>query len=144
MPSGSGDDQAALRQRALRQAIEPVAAELRLIDVVHFIAFIHAEQFGNVRDLVQSSIELFFLPDTLSYGGGADVEIDWSTSPRVILDMEFRHRGVWIVFKLHLRGKDAAVDIEHLSFAGPSESASLDTARMIEAIAAARLPLRSH
>lgn len=52
----------------MREAIEAVAAELRLSDVVDWILYIHGGQFANIQDLGNSSVELFFKPDALSYG----------------------------------------------------------------------------
>jgi hypothetical protein len=58
---GPRDDQVELPANALGTAFEPVAAELRLVDVADFIAYIHAEKFANIQDIVNSSVELFFL-----------------------------------------------------------------------------------
>jgi hypothetical protein len=42
---GQRDDQGELPANALGTAFEPVAAELRLVDVGDFITYIHAEKF---------------------------------------------------------------------------------------------------
>jgi hypothetical protein len=84
-----------LLANALRAVLEPVAAELRLIDAGDFIAFIHDEKFANIQDIVNSSVELFFKRGALSFGWGAEYELDWNGSPAIILDMEFRRASVW-------------------------------------------------
>jgi len=56
---GQRDDQDELPANALGAAFEPVA-ELRLVDVADFLAYIHAEKFANIQDIVNSSVELFF------------------------------------------------------------------------------------
>jgi hypothetical protein len=100
---GRRDDHVERLANALGAAFESVAAELRLIDVGDFIAFIHDEKFANIQDIVDSSVELFFKPGTVSFGWGAQFELDWNSSPVISLDMEFRHGSVWLVFKLILR-----------------------------------------
>jgi hypothetical protein len=133
------DDRAAQLARTLAMAVEPVAAELRLVDVADFIAYIHDEEFANIQDIVNSSVELFFKPGTLSFGWGAEVEVDWDRAPVVALDMEFRHRSVWIVFKVILRALQTDVIVQHVSLAksaaGPKDNLKLLT----ETIADARL-----
>jgi len=73
---GQSDGQVELPANALGTAFEPVANELRLIDVADFVAYIHAEKFANIQDIVNSSVELFFKPGTLSFGWGAEFELD--------------------------------------------------------------------
>jgi hypothetical protein len=136
---GQRRDHVELRAKDLSVGLEAVAAELRLVDVADFIAYIHGEKFANIQDLVNSSVELFFKPDTLSYGWGADFELDWHSLPVVILDMEFHHRSVWLVFKLILRALHTNVSIEYLSLGKSSDGADLDMARLVATIADARL-----
>lgn len=144
MSPGPHPDQVALRERALLEALSPVAAELRLIDVANFIADIQGEKFANIKDIVHSSIELFFKPETLFYGGGAECEVDWDRAPTIILDMEFRHRSIWVVFKLIIGGSETRGVIEHASFGAAAANAQQETQRLLEAIAEARTPMRGH
>jgi hypothetical protein len=137
MVLGQRDDHVELLANALGAAFEPLAAELRLVDAGDFIAFIHEEKFANLQDIVNSSVELFFKPGTVSFGWGADFKLDWNSSPVITLDMEFRHGSVWLVFKLILRALQTDVKIEYFS---PNNRQ--DTARLIEAIADARLNSR--
>jgi hypothetical protein len=130
------------RRTLLGTAFEPVAAELRLVDVGDFIAYIHAEKFANIQDIVNSSVELFFKPGTLSFGWGAEFALDWNSLPVITLDMEFRHRSVWLVFKLILRALQTNVTVEHFSLVKTSGGPRQDMAALIETIADARL--RSH
>ena len=112
-----------LLANALRAALEPIAAELRLVDAGDFIAFIHDEKFANIQDIVNSSVELFFKRGALSFGWGAEYELDWNGSPAIILDMEFRRASVWLVFKLVLRAVQTDVKIVYFS-SGKSSSDS--------------------
>jgi hypothetical protein len=131
-----------LLANALRAALEPIAAELRLVDAGDFIAFIHDEKFANIQDIINSSVELFFKRGALSFGWGAEYELDWNGSPAIILDMEFRRASVWLVFKLVLRALQTDVKIVYFSSGKSSSDSMQDVAALIEAIADARLAPR--
>jgi hypothetical protein len=53
--------------------------------------------------------------------------------------MEFRHFGVTVFFSLILGALSAGVDIHNISFDFSSDDPEENTARLIDAIAAARL-----
>ncbi|MGA7384140.1 MAG: hypothetical protein WBW81_05455 [Methylocella sp.] len=133
-----------LPANALGKAFEPVAAELRLVDVADFIAYIHAGKFANIQDIVNSSVELFFKPGTLSFGWDAQFEVSWDRLPVITLDMEFRHRSVWLVFKLILRALQTNVTVEYLSVGATSGDPRQDMAALIETIVDARLSSHGH
>ena len=135
----SCDDYSALQAKAIAEGIGAVAAELRLINVADFISFIRLEQFGNIRDIVNSSMELYFKHGTLSYGCAADYELEWDRPPAIFLDMDFRHRQVAVSFNLILRACHAAVAIRSISFETPSRDPEEDTRHLIAAIADAKL-----
>lgn len=139
MSVSSCDDYSAVCAKAIAEAIKEVAAELRLINVADFIAFIHLEQFGNIRDIVNSSMELYFKHGTLSYGCSADYELEWDRPPAIFLDMDFRHRQISISFNLVLRACHAAVAIRSISFDAPSSDPEENTRDLIAAIADAKL-----
>jgi hypothetical protein len=140
------DGQALLRTKALAEGLREVAAELRLVDLADFVTFIHREQFANIQDLVNSSVELFFKHGTLIYGAMANFDLDWDRSPTVTLGMEFHYQSVTILFDLMLQAKDAGVEIRAISFDGSPASPEEETKIFIEAITAARLlkPHKSH
>ncbi|MFI5010880.1 MAG: hypothetical protein ACHQAY_00890 [Hyphomicrobiales bacterium] len=133
-------DHLLVREKALAEGVKQVAAELRLVDLVDFITYIRTEQFANIEDIVNSSVELFFEPGTLTFGWAADLSVDWGGSPRIMLDMEFRHLSVSVFFGLELEACHAGVDIRHISFEDASHDPRENTKRLIEAIAEARLP----
>jgi hypothetical protein len=137
-----GDEHAYLRAKALAEGIKDLAVELRLIDVADFIAYIRTEQFANIEDLVNSSVELFFKEGTLSFGWAADLDVKWGSPPAVLLDMEFRHQSVSVFFNLTLWALHGGVDIHHISFENSSEDPTENTRRLIDALADARLPRR--
>jgi hypothetical protein len=141
---GQRDDYVELQANALGPAFEPVATELRLVDVADFIAYIRDQKFANIQDIVNSSVELFFKPGTLSFGWDAEFELDWNKLPVITLDMEFRHRSVWLVFKLSLCALQTNVTVKYLSLGKTSGDPRQDMASLIETIADARLSSHSH
>jgi hypothetical protein len=138
MVLGQRDEHVEHLANAVSAAFESVTAELRLVEVGDFIAFIHDEKFANIQDIVNSSVELFFKPGTVSFGWGADFELDWNSSPVIRLDMEFRHGSVWLVFKLILRALQTDVKIAYFSPSRSSGDSGQDLAALIEALADAR------
>ncbi|WP_245259106.1 hypothetical protein [Salinarimonas rosea] len=127
------------REKILADAIQGVAAELRLVDLAVLARYVHAEQHGNIDDLVASSTELFFKPGTLRYGLRADVDLRWGGTPAVSLDLEFAHQDVTVFFNLVLGSLNAGVDIQAVTFDGPPRSPQDNTRRLAEALADARI-----
>ena len=61
----------------LAEGLADVATELRLVNVLDLIAYVHADRSANLEDLVNSSAELYFKPGTLRYGWAADLDVRW-------------------------------------------------------------------
>ena len=138
------DEQSTESEKALASAAKELAAELRLTDIVDLIAFIRTEHHPNLIDLVSSSAELYFKPGTLSYGWAAEVDMRWTGAPIVKLDLEFRHQQVTAFFNLILEPRRAGVVLKGVAFEPPAQEPEDNTQRLIDAIADARLPQRSH
>jgi hypothetical protein len=134
-----GDAIIAEREKVVAQAVGQVASELRLIEATDLVAFIRAEQLANIRHLVNSSTELYYKPGTLSFGQSAEARLSWDSRPVVMLDMEFRHRGVNVYFRLQLEDQIAGVEIDFISFDNESQDPCANTARLASALAEARL-----
>jgi len=134
-----GKDYSREREKALAEGLRDVATELRLIDPADFIAFIRTEQFGNLRNLVNSSTEMFFKPGTITFGLSGEVDLPWGCAPCISLDMEFHHLNVSAYFRLVLRSLEAGIEISYVSFEGGSQDPDKNTARLIEAIEDARI-----
>ncbi|PRA49526.1 hypothetical protein [Brucella pituitosa] len=129
------------REAIIAENIREVVAELRLVDPADYIAFIRCELFANIADIVNSATELHFFPGTLELGHGGEFQCDWFTNPSIVLDMEFRNKGVYAYFRLTLSGKTASVELSHIVFENPDDDPAQNTARLIDAIDNARLPM---
>jgi hypothetical protein len=132
-------DYTVAREKALAEGIRDVAAELRLVEVADFVAFIQTGQFANVGSLVNSSAEMYFKPGTLCFGFSGDAELKWGGTPSIYLDLEFRHSGVEVYFRLLLAAAHGGVEINYISFDDASPKPDCNTERLLTAIADARL-----
>jgi hypothetical protein len=133
-------DHVQVRTEVLEEALKNVAAELLLIDLVDLVTYIRTEQFSNLEDLVNSSVELLFKPGTLSFGWAADLDVRWGSPPTIRFDMEFRHMSVTAFFNLTIGPFAPRVEIYGLSFDGYGQDPSENTQRLISAIDDARQP----
>jgi hypothetical protein len=127
------------REAVVADAIKEVVSELRMVDVAYYVAFIHLERFANVADIVDSAAELYFQPGTLKLGNGGEVHLDWSGSPRVVLDLELKPSGATVYFTLGMTDKQASVDVNYVSFDKPSAEPEENTAFLQAALEDARI-----
>ena len=130
-----------VRASLLAEAMVDVVAELRLIDVGDMIGYISAHQWATIADLVQSSTELSFRDDTLSFACMADYEVGWARAPRISLEFEFQTPAVSAFFTLILDQTSSVVDLKRVWFAAKQESDMAATCVLAEALASARLPV---
>lgn len=132
-------DHADSREIIVARAIEPVVAELRLVDVADYIAFIRLEYFACLSDLVDSASELSFMPGTLKLGHGGEAHVDWGGSPRIVLDLELRPPGVSVYFQLWLTEHEASVVLNYVSFQKPCASPEDNTLLLEKVLEEARI-----
>jgi hypothetical protein len=125
-------------ERALAEALADVATELRLVNVIDLIGYVHAQRCANIEDLIHSSAELYFKQGALRYACAAEANVQWNAPPSVSLHMEFRWRGATAFFRLQLDSDSASVDIQHLALDTPAAPEELPL-RFASALADARL-----
>jgi hypothetical protein len=120
--------------------LQEVIHDLRLVDVADYIAFIRCELFGNIADIVNSATELTFYPNTLTFGLGGEYILDWNSTPKVMLDLEFSNMGVNAYFRLTLSSDSSEIDLHHVRFTETGKSPADNTALLAAAFDNARLP----
>jgi len=130
---------ASSREIIVAEAIKEVVSELRLVDVVDYIAFIRLEQFGCISDLVDSAAELFFHPGALRLGHGGEAHVGWTETPRIVLDLELRPAGATVYFALTLTALHASVEINYVSFDEPDSDPEVNTAFLAAAVERSRI-----
>lgn len=127
------------RERALAAGIREVVAELRLVEVADYIAFLRLEHYGNIADIINSSSELYLKPGVLRFANSGSVDVAWGRQPILSLSLEFAHAGVVAHFVLELAAAAAAVDITYISFEEPDPDPDVNTERLRQAIRDAKL-----
>jgi hypothetical protein len=136
--SGTSDGRFFEFERQINDAMKEVALELRSIDVIDLASYIHTLKLANVGDLINSALELYFKPQTLTFSYSGDVELTWFGSPSVSLDMELHCAGVDVYFRLVIEALSVGVHINYLSIDGETCDGQCDSRRFAEAISAAR------
>ncbi|SJZ81597.1 hypothetical protein [Consotaella salsifontis] len=130
----------AVRERLLAEALQEIVAELRLVDVVDYIAFLRMGEHGNIGDIVRSSSELHMKPGVLRFADGGEIDLNWGSVPVIALDLEFRHEPVVVHFRLELGAVNAAVDIRYIEVEdGEDATAAEVTDRLRHAIEASKI-----
>jgi hypothetical protein len=108
-------------EETLGIALRDFASELRLTDAADFAAFIRLGQMANLRNIVQSSAELFFKPGAIELAEPGEIELGWFAPPLITLPMTFGHKGVLIYFRLRLAALSAAIEVESTSASDGAE-----------------------
>lgn len=119
------------REALLVECVKDFAADLQLVDPSDLIAYVRLERYANLNDLIQSSMELFFKPDTFKFGYGGECFVNWAERPRVSLDMEFVHPSVSLQFRLLLEDRICGVSIDRIVYAN-SDGDVVGNTRLLE------------
>ncbi len=127
------------REIIVAKAIEEVATELRMIDVVDYVAYIRLEHFSTIADIVDSAAELYFMPGALSFGHGGEARMGWSGEPEITLDMQLKPKGATVYFALTLTDRSAAVTVNYVAFENSSDDPEENSRFLETALEEARL-----
>jgi hypothetical protein len=127
------------RQAVVAAALGPVARDVALLDAADVIALVRFGRFAELSSLIDASIELSFRAGTLMFGHGGSISIDWHRHPVVHLDMEFRHHGVEVYFRLIIDGRAPSIEIDFVRFDGALVDPDANTARLAQALGQARI-----
>ncbi|WP_208982429.1 MULTISPECIES: hypothetical protein [unclassified Pseudovibrio] len=136
LPAKSED---VLREALIANAMKPIAAELRLCDLSSLARHILSNESANLTDLLESSTELYFKPETLMYAGTSSIDLNWNGDVTVCLHMKFTNEGVSVMFHLFLLALNSAVDVKFIAFDQPSDDPQENTKRLETALSDARL-----
>jgi hypothetical protein len=144
LPKGNGDTPSPLesdrqRQEAIAEALADFIEDLKLVDVIDFIAYIRTDQHGNIEELIKTSAELFFKDGSLRYSMAASADVEWESTPKISLDLEFFNKGVWIYFTAVLAWPDNAVNVSYVEVPDAGGSKARETEMLLEALKDARL-----
>jgi hypothetical protein len=131
-------------ERLLNEALRDVALDIRQVEPIDLASDIHRMAYGNLADIVHTALELHFRPEALVFAYHGEVSLTWFGGPAVSLALELHAAGCDIYFNLTIDALAASVAIQHAALGGADWPETEDARRLIEAIAAARLPRRWH
>ena len=106
-------------EAVLASHVVELATELRGCEAADLISLIWLERTPSLRDVLGSSCETLFRPETMTFGGDAEVVVTWSNPPTIHIPMEFRANGFEIYYRLTMMSGSAFVEIELMRFDGP-------------------------
>ena len=89
-------------EKMITHAILPVAGELRMIDPTELITLLHGHGHEQIRDLVDSATEQYFVPDFLNYRESGDSDVSWIRPPTIRFDMVLNAPSISFEFALKL------------------------------------------
>lgn len=133
------NDQTSIREKIIADGVRSLAAELRMVDAVDLVTYLHTLNYANVGDLIDSAVELHFKPGTLWFGHAGDIKLEWYGRPVVTLDMELHHMEVSAYFRLILDAFTAGVEINYINFSNGSSDPQENTKRLALAVDDARV-----
>jgi len=144
MPESNGESPSPVecdrqRQEAIAAALTDFIEDLKLVDVVDFVAYIRTDQHGNIEELIKTSAELYFKDGSLRYSMAAQTDVEWDRTPKISLDLEFFNKGVWIYFTVVLASPDNAVNVSYVEVPDAGGDKAKETELLLEALKDARL-----
>ena len=97
-------------------AIASLAAELRLVDISDYIAYLRMEQFGCIADIVREASELYFTPGFVEFGMDGEASADWGIAPEVTLMLVINSARATAHVALKLCTDHAEVKLGYVNF----------------------------
>ncbi|ENN90184.1 hypothetical protein [Bartonella bovis] len=130
-----------IREMVLAKQVAQFIPELRLIDVGDLITCIHTERFNHLSELIESATELRFYPHTMRFARNASYELDWDTTPKILLHMEFSNEGVQAFFQLIMSSEEFGIELDKCIFENHSDEET-NTSHLMNALNNARIQKR--
>lgn len=90
--------------------------EIRLIELVDFIAYLRLERHSQLSDLVTAAAEMYFAPQFLELGDGSYATLDWSERPSIYLNLVLQTAGATIYLTLTLEEERANIAISYIAY----------------------------
>lgn len=103
------------------RAISSLAAELRLVDISDYIAYLRMEQYGCVADIVRDAAELYFTPGYIEFGMDGEASAEWGAAPEVTLMLVINSARAKAHVALKLCEHHAEIKLGYVNFAHECE-----------------------
>ena len=116
-------------ETCVAEAIANLVAELRLVDIADYIAYLRMERFGCIADIVHNAAELYFTPGFIEFGMDGEAVAEWGAPPEVTLMLILNSCQARVHVALKLCVDHAEVKLGFIDFAAngvnPSNRAGL-------------------
>lgn len=125
-------------EATLAKNISGLTTEFRNYEAADLIALIKLDRMATLGSLLDGECEMFFRPETMCFGGHAEVLIGWNVPPTIHLAMMFRNQGVELYYRLTLEAAEANVQIDLIRFGEGEIGPVTSVERLDQALRAAR------
>ena len=126
-------------EQEMNEALRNVALEIRSVEILDLVSFIHAQNFANIGDIVSSASELYFKPGALQFSYSGDVILDWFGNPQISLDLELHEASVDIFFELRIDAYCTEIIFKHAEVNGRPMSVMEDLEVFQQALRQAKI-----
>lgn len=100
----------------LAAAIANVAAELRLVDIGDYIAYLRMERFDCIAEIVREASEIYFTPGFIEFGNDGEASAEWGCPPEVTLMLVINSARAKAHVALKLCTDHAEVRLGYINF----------------------------
>lgn len=125
------------------RAISSLAAELRLVDISDYIAYLRMEQYGCVADIVRDAADLYFTPGYVDFAMDGEVSAEWGSAPEVTLMLVINSARAKAHVALKLCEQHAEIKLGYVNFASEFETRHDRVHLLLEDIHQNRLDYRA-
>jgi len=124
------------------RAISSLAAELRLVDISDYIAYLRMEQYGCVADIVRDAADLYFTPGFVEFAMDGEASAEWGEAPEVTLMLIINSARAKAHVALKLCEQHAEIKLGYVNFTAEFETRHDRVLMLLEDIANNRMDYR--
>lgn len=128
----------------LANAISSLAAELRLVDISDYIAYLRMEQYGCVADIVRDAADLYFTPGFVEFGMDGEASAEWGAAPEVTLMLVINSARATTHVALKLCEHHAEIRLGFVNFSAELETRHDRVDLLVQDIDENRMRRRGH
>lgn len=93
-----------------------IIPELKLINFSDYVFYIETKKLANIRDIIETSTELHFLPNSIEFNNYAKYDINWDKYPILYIGLKFKAIDIKVNFILTLAKNKFSITIENIFF----------------------------
>lgn len=105
-----------MNAKLIAHYISRIVPELKLINFSDYVFYIATKKWANVRDIIDTSTELHFMPSSIQFNNSAEYILDWNKYSILRLGLIFKSPEVKVSFILTLAKNSFSITIENIDF----------------------------